>query len=75
MSVKPLESIVNKGGSEHFEVFTKLRYKIVTKIDFCKQIKVCKQPILTGFCRKTSLFTNISDPNFCNRSCQHLQSD
>lgn len=31
MSVKPLESIINKGGLEHFSVLTKWRYNLDTK--------------------------------------------
>ena len=34
-----------------FLLFTKLRYKLDTKISFCKQKRVCKHQFLTGFCR------------------------
>ena len=63
-----------RGFGAFFGVY-KVTLQFVTKSDFCKQREVCKHLILTGFCRKMPLFTNNSEPNFCNRSCQHLQSD
>lgn len=75
MSVKLSESIINKRGSERFFSVYKVMLQIVTKISFCKQSEICKQSVLTGFYRKMPLYTNNSETNFCNRSCQHLQSD
>ena len=63
-----------RGFGAVFSVY-KVTLQIVTKISFCKQSEICKQSVLTGFYRKMTLYTNIFEPNFCNRSCQHLQSD